>query len=813
MRRAAVRLLVLAVLATATTGRAAPEVIVRSGALSPNGLPYSRFAGVGIGEAGDLAVLATTTGVFRAVRVGGAPAAERVFGPGDQLDGKTVIGADAPALAPDDCVVARLGFSDGSAAIYRRCGAANERVAGVGDAVDALTIRQVDGTVVTAGGYVAFIARLSDGHAAVVRGGSGPLVAIVTTGQAGPVEGTISSLRLIGIRTNGVVGFGATVVEGRDGLFEGDGGAPRKVLVEGDETGVEPLPGIVDAIDGASMNRAGVFAFLGTLDGGTRGIFVVDARPAEPVVDMIVRAGDPAPGVKDPPEIKDPTFGRFVASMVPVIDAGGSVAFRVNLGGDATGAGIFVHDPDGTVRKIVTTRDQVNVVTGEIEKERRACDTPRGGELRCIALTRLRDPALADDGSLVVVAAPPSEGVGLFVARGTTIAELIKFGAPADVGASDQLFRFVLPSVASTAEGAVFLGQHDVLLAVDGSGGTRVVTQLGAETPLKGVFSEIDLPGMMDDGHVAFRGEVLDGKTGQGVFLDRGPDKLPKALAKAGKGAPGPGRYRDFPPTVGDSEASVEVSGTRIAFLASIFDSSAFEGTFLVRKGGGGASLARVNMKAPGGGEYVSVDLPAVLDRKHYAFSALVRDDSTRQAVFWHDGGKTRIVARQGLETLVRIGGRFQAFSPPDLGAGGFVFKADVGNARNGIFLALGTRRGLLLATGDPSEDQATLFRTLERPVWAGSTVAFTGSLQGIPSLRGLFTLTTDGSLPPPDAPPRPVTTLLREGTPAPEGGTILDVRPPAANAQGRVASVMRVEGGPAEQLVVRVDTATPPSP
>jgi hypothetical protein len=113
---------------------------------------------------------------------------------------------------------------------------------------------------------------------------------------------------------------------------------------------------------------------------------------------------------------------------------------------------------------------------------------------------------------------------------------------------------------------------------------------------------------------------------------------------------------------------------------------------------------------------------------KHYAFSGLARDDATRQAIFWRDGRKTRIVARQELETGSRIRGRFQLFSPPD-------------------------------------------------------------------------------------APARPVVTLLREGRPGPEGGAISDVRPPAGSAQAAVASLVRVEGGPAEQLVVYVDLAAPPSP
>jgi hypothetical protein len=782
VRRAAAPLLLVAALAGRTPAGAVTDVVLGTGSASPAGLPYSSFLGVGLGDGGHMAVLATTTAVFRAVHDGPSSEARSVFAPGDVVDGRTVIGTDAPALAPNGCVLSRLGFADGGAAVYRRCGDAFERLAGVGDAVGPRSLTSIEPTVVTSGGgYTAFLGRLSDGNVAVVRGGVGPLVEVARTGGSSPAGGSISSLRVIGVRTSGVVGFAATVVDGRDGLFEGDGTAVRKVIVEGDGS----LPGTVDAIDGASMNGAGVFAFLGGLTDGTRGIFRADARPPLPQVALVVKVGEAAPGVRGG------IFARFPTSVVPAINAGGDVAFRVTLGGDATGAGVFVGHTSGAVEKIVTTRE-----------ERKELDDR--------TLTRLRDPVLADDGSVLVVSTPPNEGVGLFVARGGNLTELIAFGAIADVGTAEQGFRFVLPSVAAEAEGAVFLGHHDVLLAIDPAGAVRIVTQLGADAPGGGTFAELDVPGVGEDGRVAFRGESLAGKTGQGVFVDVGDG--PTAVAKAGRGAPGPGRFRDFPAAVGDNGASVDVAGTRIGFLASLFDTKAFEGIFLTSRGGGGKSLARTNKHAPGGGKYVSVDVPTVIDSKHYAFSGLVRDDATRQGLFWRDGGKPRIVARQGLESGTRLGGRFQVFAPPDLGAEGLVFRAEVSPlGQDGLFLALDTRRGLLLATGDPSDGPES-FRTFDRPVWSGPTVVFSGSLAGVPSLRGLFQVTPDG-LPAPDAPPRPAVTLLREGRDAPGGGKIADVRPPAGNAQGALATIASVEGGPAQQVVVRIRPDTPSSP
>jgi hypothetical protein len=771
--------------AMASSSAAQTAVVARAGERSPEGLAYSSFLGVGLGAGGDVALLATTTGVFRRVIRGDAVEAEGVFLPGSSIDGREVIGTGAPALAPNGCVVAVVSFADGSDAIYRRCGAALERVAGVGDAVGPHTITSLETSVVTSGGgYVAFLARLNDGRVALVRGGLGPLTEITRTGNPSPAGGTISSLRVLGVRTDGTVGFGATVVDGRDGLFEGSSVGVRKVIVEGDGGGKGP----VDAIDGASMNADGVFAFLGTLDdpAGTRGIFRADARPPLPQVAQLVAVDDVAPGVKRG------TFGRFPSSLVPSINADGEVAFRVTLGGDATGAGVFVVDGTGAVRKIVTTRE-----------ERKEEDVG--------TLTRLRDPVLADDGSVLVVSTPPNEGVGLFVSRDDVVTPLLRFGAKADVGTDEQQFRFVSPSVVATAEDAVFLGQHDVLVAIGPGGGARVVAQLGAESPVGGTFAEIDVPAVGADGRIAFRGEVLDGKTGQGIFADDGTGV--RAVAKAGRGAPGAGRFRDFPAAVTDSGASVEIADTRVGFLASLFDTNAFEGIFLKRKTrDAGKSLARTNGRAPGGGRYVSIDLPSVLDPKHYAFSGLVRDDATRQGIFWRDGGKTRIVTRQGLDTGTRLRGRFQAFSAPELALGGLVFRADVSPAdRDGIFLALDTRRGLLLASGD-SDGSGENMRTLDRPVWVGNSVVFSGSLSGVPSLRGLFRVTPDG-LPALEDPPLPVQTLAREGWEAPEGGTLVDVRPPASDGVDSLVAIARVENGPAYQVVLRLRLDAPASP
>lgn len=774
--------LVSGVLATAGLAHAATVVVARSGEPSPAGLISSTFVGAATGDADEVALLVQTSGVFRAVPRDGQVVAERLFAPGDLVEGQMIIGAGPPAVAPNGCVVARLALADGGEGIYRRCGDTLERLAGVDDAVGLRSITSLDAAVVTSGGgYVAFLARLSDGHVAVVRGGLGPLTEIARTGGSSPAGGTISSLRTIGVRVSGTVGFGATVVDGRDGLFEGDGTAIRKVLVEGDGS----LNGTIDAIEGAAMNGAGVFAFLGELDdaAGTRGIFRADARPPLPQVALAVKVGDVAPGVSGG------TFARFPPSLVPGINAVGDLVFRVTLGGDATGAGVFVAAANGGVRKIVTTREELAVGT----------------------LTRLRDPGIADDGSVVVVATPPSAGVGLYVARDDEVSALITYGAAADIGSTSQLFRFVLPSVASDAAGAVFLGQHDALVAIDAAGTARVVAQLGAETSVRGVFSEIDVPAVGSEGRVAFRGEIAGGKTGQAIFVDRG-DGRPVAVARAGRPAPGPGRFRDFPTAATDGGVSVDVAGSRIGFLASLFDSRAFEGIFLRRGRSDGRSLARVNKRAPGGGKYVSIDAPTILDTKHYAFSALVRDDATRQALYWRDGRQTRIVARQGLETGSRLGGRFQVFSSPDLSTGGLVFRADVSPVgQDGLFLALDTRRGLLLASGDPT-DGAEAIRSIDRPVWAGASVVFSGALVGVPSLRGLFRV-TPGDLPGPEDPPHAVTTLLREGWSAPGGGTVVDVRSPAANPRGTLATIVRVEGGPSQQVVVKIDADSSTSP
>src|SRR5262245_16895954 len=124
----------------ARPARAATEVVVATGQESPGGLPYSSFVGIGLGDANEMAVLATTSGGFRRVSGAAGPAAEAIFAPGGEAIGKEIVGAGPPVLETNGCVLSRLEFSDGDEAVVRRCEASTERVIGVGDAVDARSI-------------------------------------------------------------------------------------------------------------------------------------------------------------------------------------------------------------------------------------------------------------------------------------------------------------------------------------------------------------------------------------------------------------------------------------------------------------------------------------------------------------------------------------------------------------------------------------------------------------------------------------------------------------------------------------------------
>src|SRR5262249_57721821 len=105
-------------------------------------------------------------------------------------------------------------------------------------------------------------------------------------------------------------------------------------------------------------------------------------------------------------------------------------ALRGGRGGPPTCAA----PPGGASQRIVSARDQTAVGS----------------------LVRLRDPVIADDGSLVIPASVTGSGPLPIVARQGTFSALAKVGQPTDIDTEDRRFRFSQPSVTGSAQGPGF---------------------------------------------------------------------------------------------------------------------------------------------------------------------------------------------------------------------------------------------------------------------------------------------------------------------------------------------------------------------
>src|SRR5262249_41001457 len=130
------------------------------------------------------------------------------------------------------------------------------------------------------------------------------------------------------------------------------------------------------------------------------------------------------------------------------------------------------------------------------------------------ALVRLRDPAIADDGSLVIPASVTGNGPLLVVYRSGALSTLAQVGQPTDIDTGDERFRFAQPSVRGAAEDAIFNGTREGIFVAGRDGSLDMLAFVGGKAPasLGGTFAGFDPPAADAPGVAAFGVEVKDGK-------------------------------------------------------------------------------------------------------------------------------------------------------------------------------------------------------------------------------------------------------------------------------------------------------------
>jgi hypothetical protein len=223
--------------------------------------------------------------------------------------------------------------------------------------------------------------------------------------------------------------------------------------------------------------------------------------------------------------------------------------------------------------------------------------------------------------------------------------------------------------------------------------------------------------------------------------------------------------------------------------------------------------VARAGRPAPGGGSFDSFGTPAILRGTNLAFVGQVTSGGTPRAkLFLSQGGQVRAVAVEGGGAPGRLGGRFDAFDPPDANDRTAVFRADLDQGgAEGVFLAQGRRLGLLVGTGDPVPGGGT-FRSFASPALGGSRAVFLGRVAGSASAPGLYRVAAQ-AVPASDAAAPAIEVVGLAGGRSPIGGTIAEFGSMSVNRRDRLAVVVDLVGAPARAVLLLVeagDTVVP---
>ena len=755
--RGATRILLALVLA-ARAAQAAPSVLVAIGDRSPLGLPFSRFSEVALDDRGRAAFVGASAAVF--ARTGETLA--HLVGAGDVVLGRTVAGVDGPALGGRDCLAFRALFAGGGAAIAERCGGSVGAVAQVGQPAPGGRSFAGFGSDVAlgGGGWLAFSAVLDDGTTGVfVADPDGSLGEVTRTGALSPAGGAFTSLRVIGVTGAGTVAFRGAVTSGPDGLFSWDGSALGRIAVVGDAS---PAGGAFTSVGLGTLNDAGVCAFRASISSGPRAGIFRAVVAAFPTLGTVALEGDATP--------LGGTFAAFPTSLAPWVNAGGDVAFRATLAGRGVpSAGVFVAAAAGPLGAVVAVGEPTEV-----------------GKL-----VRLREVALADDGSVLVRATLPDGAPGLVRVRAGGVDRFAVLGDANDLGRG---FRFADASVRESADTGVFLGLQEGLFVVDGPGRVRRVAALDHPGARGGKYAELDPPVAGGD-RVVFGANLAGGRSAEVLFeAGRGGAR---ALVHGGERVGHTGRLVDLFGSSLDDLARASVAGSCVAFETSLTGVGGSSG--IVALSGGPRIVARVGQHAPGGGAYREFGTPAVGGGCQVVFVARAGTSDT-PSLFRAGAGGSRRLAAGGDETRTRVGGTFRSFEAPAAAGSRVAFHAVLGPGREGVFFARGGCRMAMAGTGE-SEPGGGRFTSFSAPTFAGRDVVFRASVVGGSAPSGIYRAMP--SSPCTQVPP-PLATVVAVGMPATPGNTFLGFGVPSGNRHGAVAFTADLTGaGPADAVVL----------
>src|SRR5262249_2241144 len=436
-------------------------------------------------------------------------------------------------------------------------------------------------------------------------------------GEAAPNGGVFSALHLVGVATDGRVGFRGAVASGRDGIFMATANGFKAMAQTGDLT---PVGSTFRTVTGASMNDRGTLVFRGDLnDNNKAGVFRVDTSGPVPLVQPVVLEGATVGG----PTI---TISSLPSSLTPAINGNGTVAFRASVAGGNGGSGIFVAAPGATLQQIVSARNKTAVG----------------------ALVRLCDPVIADDGSLVIPASVTGSGPLLVVYRAGTLSTLAQVGQVTDIDTGDERFRFAQPSVRGAAEDAVFTGTREGIFVAGRDGSLEMLAFVGGKAPasLGGTFAGFDPPAADAPGVAAFGVEVKDGRKASRAIVASGPRGL-RVAAESTERVRG-GRLADFLGTNIDSLSRPDVGPNGEPAVCAALPSGQKPRALLLRRSGRPEPVAMAHKGAPGGGKYDTFGTPVLLRGGNMAFVTQAADADEPRVVLGRGSGPPPVAQHAG---------------------------------------------------------------------------------------------------------------------------------------------------------------------
>ena len=668
--RARGALLAAVLVAQAVPAEAAPQILLRSGDGAADGLRLDGFRLPVASSAGQVALLATTSGILRedggvlsvVVKTGDALPAplQGTFG---ALSGATI--ADGGAIA----FAATLDSPSAGAGIF---------VAGAGGLVARVLQPGPVGATTMALPALNQAGDLVYGTAAglsFLASGSDTPVLVARRGAAAPGGGTFQRIGPAVVNSHGLVAFAANVRAGPSGIYTRD--ATSGLAVAAAEGAASPIPGAsygsFNGRDGVSIND-GQLAFVAALTGSVAaGVFVRDltggvTTPLAKVGELVgaealtdIRSG--FVGLNSLGEVA--FLGVFASGVKLVLASGGalsvlttdrgpqrSFASRLGDGGEVAWL------DDGSIARYAS--GSVQRVAG------RSATTPLGGGFSALlpsingagavafAVTREALYLLAPGGARPVAKEGDQvPGFGTIASFGRVafggeapvfsafdpdgrevIARLGDAGASKVVAAGDPgpqggTLDLGDGSFAASADAVVFSstlsgGTGPAALFTVDAGALRVVASAGQRAAGHARFVSFADFAFLGKG-VAFTTGLSDGRAA--IFLRLRRRTTPLALS--GRRAPGGGKLGAF--------GGLATSGPRLLFSANLLASSTTTRLFLAQ-GGRLRQVAGSDEAAPGGGVVGDILAIALATKTPVLLASQMPGDSTPRALFSASG-------------------------------------------------------------------------------------------------------------------------------------------------------------------------------